>query len=123
MRREDVPAPRPDETLADRYVPFVFDHSELGGEIDRRILNLTTNHFMLSRVYADWVTNFEHRIEIPKKGHYWKYVGVGKMIDAASLFPRYTKIPGVAARTQELRDGILATRDPDGYVVKVGSEK
>jgi len=114
--REDVAVARPAEALSDRYASFVFDHSELGGEIDRRIMNLTTNHYLLSRVYADWVTNFEHRITIPEKGHYWKYVGVGKMIDAASLFTRYTKLPEVADRTQELIDGILATRDPDGYI-------
>ncbi len=41
---------------------------------------------------------------------------MGKVIDAGSLFAAYTGDPKVAERTSHLIDGIIQTRDADGYI-------
>ena len=46
----------------------------------------------------------------------YHYIGVGKVIDAGSLFSAYTADPAVAAKTAHLVEGILGTRDADGYI-------
>jgi len=44
------------------------------------------------------------------------YYGIGKVLDAGSLFAQYTGDPKVAARTQHIMDRLRASRDPDGYL-------
>jgi DUF1680 family protein len=44
------------------------------------------------------------------------YYGIGKVLDAGSLFAQYTGDPKVAQRTQYIMDQLRASRDPDGYL-------
>ncbi|MCL2119999.1 MAG: glycoside hydrolase family 127 protein [Planctomycetaceae bacterium] len=87
---------------------------ELGGEINRRINDLIDKNYMVVDVDADWLDHFRFRKDRGNTG--FVYYGIGKLIDAGSLFTAYSGDPGVAARTQYLIDELRKTRDPSGYL-------
>jgi len=104
----DAVAPK----IADALQPITLKQPELSGEIGRRIHDLVYTNFMALDADGFFVAPFRSR---PFTNDY-HYIGVGKVIDAGSLFAAYTGDPKVAARTRHFIDGILATRDADGYI-------
>ena len=104
------PITKPDDP--DRLRPITLKRGELAGEIGRRIDDLIYKNYMALDVDGFFIAPFRTR---PFTDDY-HYVGVGKVIDAGSLFAAYTGDPKVAERTSHLIDGILQTRDADGYI-------
>ena len=98
--------------MADELQPVTLKQAELAGEIGRRINDLIYKNFMVLDLDGFFIAPFRSR---PFTDDY-HYVGVGKVIDAGSLFAAYTGDPKVAERTSHLIDGILQTRDADGYI-------
>jgi uncharacterized protein len=128
-----LPAPRlalraaePDDTYLleakapDRVAPKVVDalqpislrRAELAGEIGRRITDLIYKNYMVLNLDRDFVEPFRAR---PFTNE-WHYIGVGKVIDAGSLFAAYTGDPKVNERTSRLIEDLMKTRDADGYL-------
>ena len=96
----------------DQLRPVALTQKELAGEIGRRIDDLIYKNFMALDIDGFFITPFRSR---PFTDDY-HYIGVGKVIDAGSLFTAYTGDPKVAERTSHLIDGVLQTRDADGYI-------
>jgi len=96
----------------DALRPITLRQTELGGEIGRRLDDLIHKNYMELDLERDFVEPFRTRPFTEG----WHYVGVGKVVDAGSLFAAYTGDPEVAKRSSGLIDAILATRDADGYV-------
>jgi DUF1680 family protein len=104
---------KPDTVPAgDRLIPVKLHQTELSGEIGRRINDLIYKNFMVIDIDTFFSLPFKTR-PFTDNGH---YIGVGKVIDAGSLFAAYTGDPGVADRTSKLIGNIIGTRDPDGYI-------
>jgi DUF1680 family protein len=106
----DVVTPK----VPDRLCRVTLNHQELGGEIDRRLQNLVYKHFMVLDLEANWLEHFRHRRD--RGDQQFVYYGVGKVLDAGSLFAAYTGDPAVAARTQYISDELVKSRDEDGYM-------
>ena len=98
--------------VGDMLQPITLKQTELGGEIGRRINDLIYKHYMAINLDSQFIEPFQLR---PFTDDY-HYIGVGKAIDAGSLFSAYTGDPKVAERTSYLIDGIIKTRDADGYI-------
>lgn len=98
--------------IPDTFQPITLKQSELSGEMGRRIQNLVYTNFMA----LDADNFFSDLFRSRPYTNGWHYVGVGKVIDAGSLFAAYTGDPKVAERTSHFKDLILATRDADGYI-------
>ena len=98
--------------VADALQPVALKQAELAGEIGRRISDLVYTNFMALDAENFFVAPFRTR---PFTNGY-HYVGVGKIIDAGSLFAAYTGDPKVAEKTRRLSDGVIGTRDADGYI-------
>jgi DUF1680 family protein len=105
-------APRRTPDDPDKLHAVVLKRPELSGEIGRRIDDLIEKNFMVLDLGHDFIAPF---LERPFTDDF-HYVGVGKVIDAGSLFSAYSGDPKVAERTARLVDGILGTRDADGYI-------
>lgn len=108
--RGDVVAPK----VADRLARVTLSGEELGGEIDRRILDLVYKNYMVLDLESNWLNHFRNRTD--RGETQYVYYGVGKVIDAGSLFAQYTGDEAVAKRTTYLLDEITKTQDPDGYI-------
>ena len=106
----DVVAPK----IPDALQSVTLNGTELGGEIDRRIRDLVYKNYMVLDIDRDWLDYFRHRTDRGETQNI--YYGVGKVIDAGSLFTAYTGDPKVAERTRYLLDEIVKTRDADGYI-------
>ncbi len=100
--------------VPDRFERVTLNQNELGGELNRRIQLLISQNYMVLDLDANWLNHFQNRTD--RNGKEYVYYGVGKVIDAGSLFSQYTGDPEVAKKTQYLVDGLLASRDPDGYL-------
>ena len=96
----------------DKLYPVSLKQTELSGEIGRRIDDLIYKNFMK----IDIDTFFSEPFRVRPFTDNYHYVGVGKVIDAGSLFSAYTGDPKVIDRTNRLIKNIIDTRDPDGYV-------
>ncbi|MGZ7065285.1 MAG: beta-L-arabinofuranosidase domain-containing protein, partial [Candidatus Aminicenantales bacterium] len=96
----------------DKLRPMMLKQAELSGEIGRRINDLIYKNYMVLDIDGIFISPFRLR---PFTDDY-HYVGVGKVIDAGSFFSAYTGDPKVTERTSHLIDGILQTRDADGYI-------
>ena len=99
-------------TIADALQPIVLRHAELSGEIGRRIDDLIFKNYMVLNLDRDFLEPFRTR---PFTNE-WHYIGVGTVIDAASLFASYTGDPKVSERTSGLIEDLMKTRDADGYL-------
>lgn len=108
--RWDVVKPR----VPDKLCRVTLDHKELGGEIDRRIQNLIRRHYLAVDLDRTWLNHFRNRTARGSQSHV--YYGIGKVLDAGSLFTAYTGDPQVAARTQYILDELVKSRDADGYL-------
>jgi hypothetical protein len=105
---DDAVAP----TVADTLQPITLKQAELSGEIGRRINDLIYTNFMALDADGYFIAPFQSR---PFTNGY-HYVGVGKVIDAGSLFAAYTGDSKVAEKTRHLIDGVIGTRAADGYI-------
>ncbi len=104
---------KPDDSgSGDQLQPVTLKQSELSGEIGRRINDLIYKNFMVLDIDTFFTGPFRSRPFIDN----YHYVGVGKVIDAGSLFSAYTGDPRVTEKTSRLIDGIIQTRDADGYI-------
>ncbi len=103
-----------DPKVPDRLCPAPMNGRELGGEIDRRLRNLIRSNYMVVDLDGKWLDHFRNRTSRGSRSHV--YYGIGKVLDAGSLFAAYTGDPEVAARTQYLVDELVKSRDPDGYL-------
>jgi DUF1680 family protein len=101
--------------IGDKLIPARLTHKEMaGGELDRRITDLIDKNFMVLDLDRDWLNKFKHRTDRGTKSNV--YYGIGKVLDAGSLFAQYTGDPKVAERDQYIMDQLRASRDSDGYV-------
>lgn len=106
----DVVKPR----VPDKLCRVTLNQQELGGEIDRRIQNLIYQNYMVVDLDGKWLNHFRNRTDRDGRSHV--YYGIGKVLDAGSLFAAYTSDPKVAARTQYIIDELVKSRDADGYL-------
>ena len=101
--------------VADKLSSARLTHQELtGSEIDRRIMDLTYKNYMVVDLDRDWLDKFRNRTDRGETLNI--YYGIGKVLDAGSLFAQYTDDPNVSQRTQYIVDQMRSSRDPDGYV-------
>ncbi len=100
--------------IKDALQRVILNDRELGGEIDRRINDLIYKNYMVVDVDANWLDHFRFRKD--RGETVGVYYGIGKLMDAGSLFTAYSGNPDVAARTQYLVDELRKTRDPSGYL-------
>ena len=101
--------------IADKLISARLTQQEMtGGEIDRRIMDLIYRNFMVLNLDRDWLDKFRNRTARGDTRNV--YYGIGKVLDAGSLFAQYTGDPKVAQRTQYIMDQLRASRDPDGYL-------
>ena len=96
----------------DKLFPVKLKQTELSGEIGRRINDLIYKNFMVIDIDTFFSEPFRTR---PFTDNY-HYIGVGKVIDAGSLFSAYTGDKKVLDRTTRLIHNIIETRDDDGYI-------
>ena len=106
----DVVQPR----VPDKLRRVTLNQRELGGEIGRRMKNLIYQNYMAVDLDDKWLNHFRNRTDRDGRSHV--YYGVGKVLDAGSLFAAYTGDPKVAARTQYIIDELVKSRDADGYL-------
>ncbi len=97
---------------ADILQPLPLSQAELSGEIGRRVADLICGNFMALNLEKDFVEPFRSR-PFTEGLH---YIGVGKVIDAASLFAAYTGDSAVRDRVARLIAEVWGTRDADGYL-------
>lgn len=101
--------------VGDKLISERLTHQEMAGsEIDRRIMDLVYKNYMVLNLDGDWLDKFKNRTDRGDTRNV--YFGIGKVLDAGSLFAQYTGDPKVNQRTQYIMDQMRATRDPDGYV-------
>src|SRR3972149_3436786 len=81
--------------MADALQPLRLTRPELSGEIGRRIEDLIYKNYMVLDLERAFLDLFRQRP--PAKD--WRYIGVGKVIDAASMFAAYTGDPEVRQRS------------------------
>ena len=101
--------------IGDKLVSVRLTHREMaGGEIDRRIMDLIYKNYMVLDLDRDWLDKFKNRTDRGDTRNV--YYGIGKVLDAGSLFAQYVGDPKVAARAQYIMDQLRGSRDPDGYL-------
>ncbi len=106
--------------VVDALEPVRLTRAELSGEIGRRVVDLVYKNYMALDLERDFLDPFRKRPPIASKGV--RYIGVGKVIDAASRFAAYTGDAEVATRTARLIDELMKTRDTDGYLGHMPAE-
>jgi uncharacterized protein len=107
-----APARSVEPKVADSLQPVRLTSAELSGEIGRRITDQIYKNYMVLDLERDFLDPFRHRIDTKQL----QYVGVGKVIDAGSMFAAFTGDPAVRKRTAGLIDELMKTRDADGYL-------
>jgi len=81
--------------IQDKLIPATLTHQEMtGGEIDRRIMELIYSNYMVLNLDRDWLDKFKNRTARGDTRNV--YYGIGKVLDAGSLFAQYTGDPKVA---------------------------
>ena len=100
--------------VPDKLCRVTLNQRELGGELGRRIMDLVYKNYMVLDLDRDWLDKFKNRTDRGDKRNV--YYGIGKVLDAGSLFAQYTSDPKVAERTQYIMDQLRSSRDPDGYL-------
>jgi DUF1680 family protein len=111
LNERDVVKP----VMSDKLISVRLTHGELaGGELDRRITDLIDKNYRVLDLDRDWLDKFKHRTDRGDK--HSVYYGIGKVLDAGSLFAQYTGDPKLAERAQCIMDQLRGSRDPDGYL-------
>lgn len=113
-----APAQTAEPNVVDALQPVRLTRPELSGEIGRRIEDLVYKNYMALDLEQHFLDPFRKRP--PAKG--FRYIGVGKVIDAASRFAAFTGDAEVAKRTTRLIDELMKTRDADGYLGHMPAE-
>lgn len=98
--------------VIDALQPLTLKQADLSGEIGRRINDLVDKNYMALDLDRTFIEPFQTR-PFTNGSH---YVGVGKVIDAGSLFSAYTGDRKITDRAWKLIDGVFKTRDADGYI-------
>jgi uncharacterized protein len=106
--------------VVDALQPVRLTQAELAGEIGRRINDLIYKHYMVIDLEHGFLDPF--RTRPPVKDTDVRYIGIGKVIDAGSMFAAYTGDPAVQERTTRLIEELMKTRDPDGYLGHMPAE-
>src|SRR5512137_507782 len=89
--------------IGDKLTSVRLTHQELeGGEIDRRIMDLVSKNYMVLDLDRDWLDKFKNRTDRGDKRNV--YYGIGKVLDAGSLFAQYTGDTEVNGRVQYIMD-------------------
>jgi DUF1680 family protein len=112
------PAGAVEPKVVDALQPVRLTRPELSGEVGRRIEDLIYKNYMALDLEHGFLDPFRQRP--PAKG--WRYIGVGKVIDAGSMFAAYTGDPEVRKRTTRLIEELMKTRDADGYLGHMKAE-
>ena len=100
--------------IDDKLISVRLTHSEMaGGELNRRIMDLIEKNYMVLNLDRDWLDKFKNRTDRGDKNNV--YYGIGKVLDAGSLFAQYTGEQKVAERAQYIMDQLRSSRDSDGY--------
>ncbi len=102
------------EVVPDKLARVTLNQQELDGEIGRRLHNLIYRNFMVLDLDGKWLDHFRQRRDRGDQSHV--YYGIGKVLDAGSLFAAYTGDPRVARRNQYIIDELVKSRDADGYI-------
>ncbi|MBN2023706.1 MAG: glycoside hydrolase family 127 protein [Pirellulales bacterium] len=89
---------------------------KVGGEIGRRIDVTIDNNLLAIDVDRDFLERFRGKQAIARSGHPDRYVGLGKLIDAAVTFAAHTQNPGVIKLKDYLVGELIKTQLPDGYM-------
>ncbi|HLA85774.1 MAG TPA: beta-L-arabinofuranosidase domain-containing protein [Thermoguttaceae bacterium] len=100
--------------VIDALRPVRLTKPELSGEIGRRLDDLIYKNYMVIDLERDFLDPFRKRPPLAKDGR--RYVGIGKVIDAGSMFSAYTGDPDVQKRTEKLVNELMNTQDADGYL-------
>jgi DUF1680 family protein len=101
--------------MSDKLTSVRLAHSELaGGELDRRIMDLIEKNHRVLDLDRDWLDKFKKRTDRGDKFNV--YYGIGKVLDAGSLFAEYTGERKDAERAQYIMDQLRSSRDADGYL-------
>ena len=100
--------------IGDKLIPVGLVHRELAGELDRRIMDLIAKNYLVLNLDRDWLDKFKQRTDRGDKRNV--YYGIGKVLDAGSLFAQYTGEPKMAERARYIMDQLRSSRDPDGYL-------
>ena len=83
--------------ISDKLISVRLAHSEMAGsELDRRIMDLIEKNYMALNLDRDWLDKFRNRTDRGDKSNV--YYGIGKVLDAGSLFAEYTGEQKVAER-------------------------
>ena len=106
--------------VTDALQPVRLTRPELSGEIGRRIEDLIYKHYMVLDLDKGFLNPFRNRPAL-KKGEV-RYIGIGKLIDAGSMFAAYTGDAAVRDRTTRMIEELMKTRDPDGYLGHMPAE-
>ena len=101
--------------IGEQLIPERLTHQEMaGGELDRRIMDLVYKNYMVIDLDRDWLDKFKKRTDRGDKRN--EYYGIGKVLDAGSLFAQYTGDSKVAQRSQYIMDQLRSSRNADGYL-------
>ena len=101
--------------ISDKLISVRLAHDEMaGGELDRRIMDLIEKNYMVLNLDRDWLDKFKHRTDRGDKKK--TYYGIGKVLNAGSLFAQYTGERKVAERAQYIMDQLRSSRDYNGYL-------
>ena len=99
---------------AEEFAPLDLRQVKVGGEIGRRIDNTIFRNLMVIDV------NKEYLGYLNAKTSSDRYVGLGKLIDAAVKLAAYSGDEKVLARKKYIVDKTLATQERDGYLGFIG---
>ena len=91
-----------------RSVPV--DKVHLNGFLGHRIALTATNNLMKIDLEKDFFKPFREK---KSKGG---FIGLGKLLDGAAYLAKYTGLPEVVARKDEIARALAETQEPDGYI-------
>lgn len=101
----------------DRFTHLHVNDIRVGGEIGRRIDLTIRRNLLALDIDSDFLKPFcEHKRRRDDSNWRSKYVGLGKLIEAASRFAAYEKDDRVTAFKDRLVADTIATQLPDGYI-------
>jgi DUF1680 family protein len=107
----------PSHTAAENQLaPVDPSKVDVDGEIGRRINVTIDNNLLAIDVDKDFLARFRPKEAVAKSPHTARYVGLGKLIDAAVTFAVHTKDPRVIELKNRLVDELIKTQLPDGYM-------
>ncbi len=95
---------------AGEFVPLDLRQVKVGGEIGRRIDNTIWHNLMVIDVDKDYLAYLDAKCDSDR------YIGLGKLIDAAVKLAAYCGDEKVLARKKHIVQRTLAAQEPDGYV-------